>query len=219
MFGSKEEILISSLKNKFYTHLPSVKESLYKQLVSGGYFPSHPEKVRNVFKWSGIALIVVSFFFLPHWGMKLSFVLSGIFILIFSRFMPRKTKKGSLARESILGFREFIERAEKDRIERLAKDDPTLFDRVLPYALVFGLGDRWAEAFQDMYAKPPSWYDSSRYGNSFSPCIFVDDLGRSLSVMNSTFASTPSRSGGAGGSGFSGGSSGGGFGGGGGGSW
>jgi uncharacterized membrane protein len=219
MFGSKDEILISSLKNKFYTHLPSIKESLYKQLVSGGYFPSHPEKVRNVFKWSGIALIVVSFFFLPHWGMKLSFVLSGIFILIFSRYMPRKTKKGSLARENILGFREFIERAEKDRIERLAKDDPTLSDRVLPYALVFGLGDKWAEAFQDMYAKPPSWYDSPRYGNSFSPRIFVDDLGRSLSVMNNTFASTPSRSGGAGGSGFSGGSSGGGFGGGGGGSW
>jgi len=219
IFGSKEEVMISDLKNKFYTRLHSIKESLYRELVSGGYFSSNPEKIRNVFKWLGIAIIAVSFFFLPHWGMKLSFVMSGILILAFSRFMPKKTKKGSLAKESVLGFREFIERAEKDRLERLAKDDPTLFDRVLPYALVFGLGDRWAEAFQDMYTKPPSWYHSPRYGNSFSPRIFVDDLGRSLSVMNSTLASTPSRSGGAGGSGFSGGSSGGGFGGGGGGSW
>jgi uncharacterized membrane protein len=69
VFGSKDEILISSLKNKFYTHLPSIKESLYKQLVSGGYFPSNPENIRKVFKWVGIALIVVSFFFLPYWGM------------------------------------------------------------------------------------------------------------------------------------------------------
>ncbi|HZX13985.1 MAG TPA: DUF2207 domain-containing protein, partial [Thermodesulfobacteriota bacterium] len=162
-----------------------------------------------------------AFFLIPHWGIKLSVGVSGIFILIFSRFMPRKTKKGSLAKEEILGFREFIERAERDRIKRLAKEDPTLFDRVLPYALVLGLEDRWAEAFHDMYKSPPSWYDSPGYRNSFSPRIFVSDLGRSLSVMNSSFASTPSKSGGySGGSGFGGGgSSGGGFGGGGGGSW
>jgi len=119
--------------------------------------------------------------------------------------------------EELLGFREFIERAEKERIERLAKDDPTLFDRVLPFALVFGLEDRWAEAFRDMYKDPPSWYSSPYYGDTFSPDIFVSDIGRSLSVMNSSLSSTPKKSGG---SGFGGGgSSGGGFGGGGGGSW
>ena len=131
--------------------------------------------------------------------------------------MPRKTKRGTLVNEELLGFREFIERAEKDRIEKLAKDDPTLFDRVLPFALVFGLEDRWAEAFKDMYREPPSWYSSPHYARSFTPRIFVSDIGRSLSVMNSTLSSTPKRSGG---SGFSGGGSrGGGFGGGGGGSW
>ncbi|MBI2485941.1 MAG: DUF2207 domain-containing protein [Deltaproteobacteria bacterium] len=220
IFGSKDKVMISDLKNKFYTRIPPIKDSLYKGLVSGGYFSTNPEKIRSIFKWVGIGMVGISFFFIPYWGMKLSLMLSGIFILIFSRFMPRKTKKGAQAKEELLGFREFIERAETDRIERLANDDPTLFDRVLPYALVFELGDRWAEAFRDMYKTPPSWYDSPGYSNSFSPHIFVNDIGRSLSVMNSTFASTPRSSGGAGGSGFSGGgSSGGGFGGGGGGSW
>ena len=220
--GSKKEVRVSDLRNKFYTHLPDIKKALYSELISGRYFSTNPENIRRIFKWVGIVIMIAAFFLIPHWGIKLSVMVSGLFVLIFSRFIPRKTKKGSLAKEEILGFREFIERAEVDRIERLAKDDPTLFDRVLPYALVFGLEDRWAEAFHDMYRQPPSWYDSPRYGNSFSPRIFIDDLGRSLRVMNSSFASTPRRSGGgySGGSGFGGGgSSGGGFGGGGGGSW
>ncbi len=220
IFGGKNEAMVSQLRNKFYTNIPSIKSALYSELISGKYIPSNPENIRGIFKWIGIGIIIAGFFLIPHWGIKLSVVLSGIFILIFSRFMPRKTKKGSLAKEEILGFREFIERAERDRIEKLAKEDPTLFDRVLPYALVFGLGDRWAEAFHDMYKSPPAWYDSPRYGDVFSPRIFVSDLGRSLSVMNSSFASTPRKSGGySGGSGFGGGSSGGGFGGGGGRSW
>lgn len=216
IFGGENEVMVSGLKNKFYTHLPNIKKALYGGLVRDKYFLGNPDDMRAIYKWVGLGIIAAAFFFVPHWGVKLSVVLSGLFILIFSRYMPRKTKKGSLAKEEILGFREFISRAEKDRIERLAKDDPTLFDRVLPYALVFGLGDRWAEAFRDMYQTPPSWYGSSRYGHSFTPNIFVNDIGRSLAVMNGAFASTPKRSGG---SGFRGGSSGGGFGGGGGGSW
>lgn len=218
--GANKEVMVSDLKDKFYTHLPGIKKALYGELISGGFFPTNPENIRNVFKWVGIGIMIVAFFIVSHLGMKISLIVSGAFILIFSRFMPKKTRKGSLAKEEILGFREFIERAEADRIERLAKDDPTLFDRVLPYALVFELGDRWAEAFRDMYKSPPSWYDSPRYRGSFSPNIFVNDIGRSLSVMSSAFVSAPRSSGSAGGSGFSGGgSSGGGFGGGGGGSW
>ncbi|HSE83299.1 MAG TPA: DUF2207 domain-containing protein [Thermodesulfobacteriota bacterium] len=210
------QVMVSDLRNKFYTHLPGIRKALYSELVSSGYFLTDPEKIRSIFKWVGIGIMAASIYLIPHWGIKLSIVVSGLLILIFSRFMPRKTQRGSLAKEEVMGFREFIERAERDRIERLAKDDPTLFDRVLPYALVFGLGDRWAEAFRDMYSQPPSWYNSPNYTRSFSSNMFVNDLGRSLSVMNSSFASSPSRSGR---SGFGGGSSGGGRGGGGGGSW
>ncbi len=218
LFGTgKDTVMISELKNNFYRVLPPIKNALYQELISNRYFPSNPENIRKIFKWAGIGIIVVAVFLFQFWGMKLSIALSGLFVLLFSRFMPRKTKKGSLAKEELVGFREFIERAEKDRIQRLAKDDPTLFDRVLPYALVFGLGDRWADAFTDMYKSPPSWYYSPRYGDTFAPRIFVADLGRSLTVMNSSFASSPRKSGG---SGFGGGGfSGGGFGGGGGGSW
>lgn len=217
VFKDGKSVMVSDLRNKFYKELPPIKKALYNELISNKYFPTNPEKVKGIYKWIGIIIIIASLFLFSNLLLKLSITISGIIILVFSRYMPRKTKRGSLAYEELLGFREFIERAEKDRIERLAKDDPTLFDRVLPFALVFGLEDRWAEAFRDMYREPPSWYSSPHYGDTFTPRIFVSDIGRSLSVMNSSLSSTPKRSGG---SGFSGGgSSGGGFGGGGGGSW
>ena len=137
-----------------------------------------------------------------------------------AKYMPRKTRKGVTVNHHLLGFREFIERAEKDRIKSLAEEDPAIFDRVLPYALVFGLEEKWAEAFSGMFTEPPKWYSSNSYTGGFSPHIFVNDLGRSISIMNKSFNSSPRNSSGSrsismGGGGFSGG----GFGGGGGGSW
>ncbi len=217
IFKTGGEVEISDLRNKFYRELPGITKSLYSELVKGGYFPGDPEKVKGIYKWIGIILLIVGFALFTNFLLKVSIALSGLIILAWSGFMPKKTKQGALAKEELFGFREFIDRAEKDRIEALAKDDPTLFDRVLPFALVFGLEDRWAEAFRDMYREPPSWYSSPGYMNSFTPRLFVADLGRSLGVMNSTFASAPRKSGGSGLGG--GGSSGGGFGGGGGGSW
>jgi len=218
LFSGKETNKVSQLRNKFYTRLPGIKNAIYKELVSKQYFPTNPENVRSIYKWVGIGSMFVGFFLMAVFPLGFCILISGLIILVFSRYMPRKTRKGSLKNEELLGFREFIDRAEKERIEKLAKDDPTLFDRVLPYALVFGLEDKWAGAFKDLYKEPPNWYHSSNYGNVFSPNIFVNDIGRSLGVMNRSLSSTPRRSGG---SGFSsgGGFSGGGGGGGGGGSW
>lgn len=217
IFKGGEEVEISDLRNKFYRELPGIKKSLYDELVGGGYFPGDPEKVKGIYKWAGIILIIIGFALFTNFPLKISIALSGVIILAWSGFMPRKTREGTLANEELLGFKEFIDKAEKNRIEALAKDDPTLFDRVLPFALVFGLEEKWADAFKDIYREPPGWYSSPGYTNSFTPRIFAADIGRSLGVMNSTFASAPRKSGGSGLGG--GGSSGGGFGGGGGGSW
>ncbi|MFI5324263.1 MAG: DUF2207 domain-containing protein, partial [Thermodesulfobacteriota bacterium] len=186
IFKDKDTVLVSDLRDKFYTELPSIKSALYNELVDKKYFPTNPERVKNIYKWTGIIILVASFIAFSNFPLKLSVALSGLIILISSRYMPRKTKEGALMNEELHGFREFIDRAEKDRIEALAKNDPTLFDRVLPFALVFGLADRWANAFRDLYKEPPSWYSSPNYGSNFTPNLFVLDLGRSLSMMNSS---------------------------------
>ncbi|RKZ30673.1 hypothetical protein DRQ36_04770, partial [bacterium] len=156
----KEAITVSSLKEKFYTELPEIKKSIYKNLVTQGYFPSDPDKVRGKYAGWGIMLIIVGAV-LSLVGNPLfiiSAVLIGILAILFGRFMPRKTKKGSIQASQIAGFEEFVRRVEKDRIARMAQDDPTVFERLLPYAMALGVADQWAEAFKDLFKEAPNWY-------------------------------------------------------------
>jgi uncharacterized membrane protein len=90
-----------------------------------------------------------------------------------------------------------------------------LFTRYLPFAIVFGLTEKWARAFEVLGEPAPdtTWYVSS---NAFSYGAFSDAMDGFTVTTAGTIASTPS---GSGGSGFGGGSAGGGGGGGGGGSW
>ncbi len=221
LFGGGETLLVSSLRNQFHVHLPGIRKELYRAVSRrGGYFPVSPDRVRRT--WAGIgvavlgaaALLGLSGLVAP--GGALALAASGGVVLAFSRFMPRRTRKGREVYEEIAGFREFVRRVDADRLERLGGRSVERFERVLPYAVVLGVADAWADAFASIYTEPPRWYRSARYADGFAPRRFVGDLGQSLNSIGRTLASTPRSSGG---SGFSGGSSGGGFGGGGGGSW
>jgi len=112
----------------------------------------------------------------------------------------------------LLGLKEFIETAEKPRLESLLKDDPEYFYKILPYAMVFNISDIWADHFKDLDMEQPEWYTS----NDVSNRIYVSNLVSNISnASNSAITCmSPSSSGSS-----SGGSSGGGSGGGGGGGW
>ena len=216
----KQVILISTLKNKFYTRLKSLQSQLYTTLVKKKYFPQNPETVRGTYGAVGLMLLIVGIvgiILLHRWSILWGGIGSAISFFIFAPIMPRKTKKGAALTLHAKGFEEFVRRAEKDRIERLAKDDPTVFERLLPYAMVLGCADEWTEKFKDIFDQPPSWYVSSRPMTTY---MFINSLGNALNSMNGAVSSRPRGSGASGGgSGFSGGFSGGGFGGGGGGAW
>ena len=54
----------------------------------------------------------------------------------------------------------------KDRLQNLT---PELFERYLPYAMIFGIEKKWAKAFEAMHLSPPQWYATSGYVASFTP--------------------------------------------------
>jgi len=216
-------VTLSSLKNKFYVHLPKIRKSLYQVLSREGYFYGRPDRIRGAYRGVGIALVVAGFFLmgiLHRWEILVLLSVSGGIVLAFSTIMPRLTARGVRMVNQILGLKEFISRVEKDRLKRMSKEDPTLFDRILPFAMVLGVADEWADAFRDIYREPPGWFVSSHYvAGAFYTGMLVSDLGQATKTMGSTLASAPSQAG-KGGSGFGGGGfSGGGFGGGGGGAW
>jgi len=226
VFGTSPDgacVRLSDLKEHFYVQLPAIKKAIYASLMNKHMFQQSPDEVRTT--W--IILATITFFAsiptmeLGHIPAGIGLLISGIIIGALAGAMPAKTAAGSKAARESLGFARFVKLAEKDRIRVLAKDDPTMFGRLLPYALVLGAADQWAEAFKEIMTRPPDWYEpygcyDSNY--SFSSTSFVHDLGGGLHTMQQTFSATPAASGG---SGFSdgGGFSGGGFGGGGGGEW
>src|SRR5690606_37410371 len=97
---------------------------------------------------------------------------------------------------------------------RFAEQSRIFYD-YLPYAVVFGLTDEWAKAFEGLDDLPPAdWYSGS--SGRLGALVLADNLTRFSQESAGAIAATPASSGS---SGFSGGFSGGGGGGGGGGSW
>jgi uncharacterized membrane protein YgcG len=221
---------LSELKGKFYASLSGIRSALYSALVQKGFFAVRPDTVRSMYLIAGGALIALGIFLTisgfahGHIAWGIGVILAGAVFLPLARIMPAKTLLGTQTLRECEGFRRFLSLVEKDRIARMAKEDPTIFGRLLPYAMVLGVADQWAHAFEGLMQQPPDWYSGPGYGPTvFNTIWFVQDLGMGMHSMGQTFSSRPpssSSSGGGGGfSGFSGGFSGGGFGGGGGGSW
>lgn len=162
-----------------------------------------------------MTLIVVS----AHEGSLLVIGLIGLlstFNLWLNNRMDKRSPQGNAWIGEIIGFRNFIEVAEKHRLEMLVRENPAYFYHVLPYAYVLNVSDVWSKQFESIAIDAPAWYIGPTYMNSY---IMMRSLDRTLNTMSQTMT-IPAPSKGKGGGGFGGGGfSGGGFGGGGGGGW
>jgi uncharacterized membrane protein YgcG len=236
VFKSSDTVVLSELSEKFFPVLPQVRGDLYRGLSKESYFDGNPQSVRGAFLGFGILLLLAMLgaacliqfgligrvFVLP---VVIAGVLSALTVVITSQVMPRKTRKGRAAWEKIAGLQEYIRRAEVQDIQEQERQG--IFERLLPYAIIFGLSKRWGKAFENLYKEPPNWYQPSR-PTDFSTWVLINDIDRSMYMMNQTFPTQPRvQVDSSGGSGYSwssggfggGGSVGGGFGGGGGSSW
>lgn len=158
---------------------------------------------------SGVSLLIVS---LPLIVLVLFFVLNRIA----KYFYKKRLEKTSDEYYRVMGLRQYIKIAEKDRLlfENKPEDLPKIFSKLLPFAVALGLGDVWAKAFNGLITTNPEWYHGTT--NSFSSMAFAASIsGFSSGISSAASSGAPSSSGGSSG----GGSSGGGGGGGGGGSW
>ncbi|MFH2062753.1 MAG: DUF2207 domain-containing protein [bacterium] len=230
MFGPRKEATLNELADdyKFDQALGLLQRRLYGQLVNGGYFDRSPDKVRQrYYKFAFLLFLAGAFSMFAGTFLlvvdttanlllvSIGLVLTGIVVLAFGSRMPRRTKKGVQALEHLRGFREYLNTAERYRLRW--QEDEHVFERFLPYAMVFGVVDRWSEAFKDMTLPRPDWYRGQSFASGFNAVVLSRSLGGLQSGLTRAVTASPQRS--SGGSGFSGGSSGGGSGGGGGGSW
>ncbi|HWH25412.1 MAG TPA: DUF2207 domain-containing protein [Pseudolysinimonas sp.] len=143
------------------------------------------------------------------------------------------TRAGAEAVEHLEGLREYIRLAEADRLrmlqsvtgaERTSADTAAgdgasivkIYERLLPYAVLFGLEKEWAQELAKFYdANPPDWYDGGSFA-TFQVAAFAASVSSFSSTVSSSYSgsSSSSSSGGSSGGGSSGGGGGGGGGGG-----
>ncbi|MCX7881517.1 MAG: DUF2207 domain-containing protein [Patescibacteria group bacterium] len=203
-FGNRKEINLK--KVQLYQEVEKVKKLVYQEVVSIGLFPDNPEKIRT-------RMMILAFFGLVTGNLFLAF--SGF---VFGRNLPRKTDEGVKAKLTAFSLRNFLKSQERQLT--FQADKQMMFEKLLPYAIVFGVERIWAQRFKNLDLKPPEWYQSYDQ-KTFNSLVFANSLNSSLSSFRSSaqpLTSTRSTSGFS--SGFSsGGFSGGGGGGGGGGSW
>lgn len=218
LFGSdqdpgEKEVLISSLKDSFYTEMASAKTKLKAKAQI--YYDAKAKKMQTK---TIVGVLLVGIFlaavFLFTWGLwaALAVIPVLIFLLFMTVYMVKKNSLGNKVYSELKGFKNFIKIAEENKLKMLLQDSPSYFETTMGYALAFGLFAQWAKKFEALNLQPPSWYTSS--AGAFTMHNFTNSFSDSISNALSTMVSAPSSSGSGGG-----GSSGGGFGGGGGGSW
>jgi hypothetical protein len=219
-----DKVAVSELKGKFYRTAAAAKKEVGEAVARRGWFAKNPGTVRAVYMGGGLAYVVFGYFFL--YGLLVSvlgmagttfgicLLLPGPIIAAFGYFMPARTFAGTAAYAKALGFKEYLSKAEKYRLKWEEKEN--IFQVFLPYAMAFGVVDKWAKAFEGIEMQPPSWYHGTMM-HGWSPIIFASSLNEAASSIGNALAVSPSSKGGGGmgGGGFGGG----GFGGGGGGSW
>lgn len=215
-------------KAKFADVLPEARGGLYTSVVRRGWFRGNPANAQlGPIFLGGLSLLVAFGIFIVFggfgWGLiSIPFAVFGIGLIALSGKFRKRTAAGSAFLAQAKGFELYLRTAEKETIR--FEENQDVFSRYLPYAMVFGVADRWSNLFaqlgqEGVYQADTSWYVGPNLYNGYAFGHAMNSLASSMSsAMQAARADGMSQAtgGSSGGSGFSGG---GGFGGGGGGSW
>lgn len=209
---------MSSLKETFYSTLHKAKNDLSKEVHREGYY-----KKEYIFWFRSWRLIIfpISMFILAAIAMGVfgqvpmgvTFIILGVAGLFFGLGKLPLSDHGKEIKYKLDGLKRFLEEVPEREIESIVKNDAKYFEKMLPFAVAFGIEKGFIPKFEKSMQQMPPWYTSTDGTNSFN----TFRTGFSTETISSAFSTSPQSSGGSsGGGGFS---SGGGSGGGGGGSW
>ena len=233
LFAGRNQVALSDLKTTFSSSMAKVQKQLYTNVTQLGWFRSDPQMARMKWATAGVVVTVLgglgtavlaanSRFAL----VSLPFIVLGVMTLATTRNAPARTAKGTAVLQDARGFELYVSKAEANQLKFEEGED--LFSKYLPYAIAFGVADKWAKKFEELAQQgkrlaEPTWYGGGlAYGTFWANAGGLGDRMTQFASFADTAMTAPTP-GSSGGSGFSGGGgggfSGGGGGGGGGGGW
>jgi uncharacterized membrane protein YgcG len=213
------------LENDNHELLGAAKSAHRKSLKAD--YRQHYFRTNGLINMPALLIVIATAVFALGQGPSI-LTLLAIFAMVlvtvgFAVIMRRPTMLGRKLLDEMLGFKDYLEVAEKAdmNLRNPPEKTPELFEKYLPYALALGVDLLWAEQFADVLAavkRPdggayrPGWYNGSWSVSNLAGS--TSQLSSSLNTAISSSVRPPGSSSGGGGGGFSGGGGGGGGGGG-----
>lgn len=231
LLGSTDSVTLSSIKTTFASTLAKVQSQMYKDVTKLGWFRGNPQSARLAWGGAGFGILVLGIVLTIVTGIAgpwalipLPIAFVGIMVIATTGLAPARKAEGTRVLAQARGFELFLSTADGNKLR--FEEGRDIFSMYLPFAIAFGVADKWSATFEKLAAQghalaEPTWYGGQAYGafwathHNFGRTMdnFVSFTGSAIS------APTPGSSGGSGFSSGGGGFSGGGGGGGGGGGW
>lgn len=197
VFADGETVRVSTLGAALRPRLGLVREQLYADVVTQGWFANRPDAVRNRWTTAGLVLLgagavltvvlaVVTKFAL----VGLAVMLAGVALALAGQVAPARTARGAVVLGRVAGLQRYL--AEESSADLPHSHRLEFASRCLPYAAVLGLTEKWAleiaatdddddpDAGIGWYSGPADWH--------------LSNIGESLSNFVTAFAGTLSSS-------------------------
>ena len=165
VFGDADEVTMKQLERNFPRKVPTIRRRLLERLVERGLYPARPDLVAA--RWTaGAVAVLVGLVVLGgvteaapvHY---VAVLLAAVVMLPLSRFMPRRTRQGLTMLARIRGLEDYVVTAERERMQHMPLAQ---LESLLPYAVAFGVHERWAKRLDELFGYAPTWYQQGGSG-------------------------------------------------------
>lgn len=170
-----------TLRGNFTESYMSLRSGLSRELTGRGYLQMPTTKGGAQSAAFYVLLILVTGFAFCNLGLLAAAGgVIGLIILATNAPQPsRLTPAGEEAVRHLNGFREFIARANVDELRQLGGREPlqALYERLMPYAMAFGLMREWSRAFDGLDIHSPEWFatDAAVGWNTVQMTLLLED--------------------------------------------
>lgn len=157
--------------------VPAVAWFVYLASMEGGFIPLPPALSGNILIPFGITV--------GSW--------IGFGIVLSHPEPPGLSAKGTMVREQMEGFKQYLETAESHQLQFEEGED--IFRKYLPWAVLFGIADRWANACATMAARGDIPSPDTSFTGGVSITRFASDVDSLAAHVTASSSSSSSSSG------------------------
>ncbi|MDO5495648.1 MAG: DUF2207 domain-containing protein [bacterium] len=194
LFAGAPQVSLKKLQGKFTARMKHFNKLLTAHSDSRGWFRS-----RGLLRTHGAWGVLFRVFRLLYWIFPVTIMawaytmgrVAGLLpliigfvlvvttpILVFAltrKAAHARTAKGRALYEQVRSFREYLSTAEAHQIRWEAGED--IYSRYLPWAIIFGVSDRWTEIFEQLRAEGRYTARQTWYRGSGGPSVNIRTVG------------------------------------------